>query len=155
MATAVASVEPAFIPGLLTEESPNVPACIPQPQSRWDSSAAVAVPVEESDPEGEEPAKKETMGRSGNSLAAAILWLAVEDFRFGNRETHETARKFLYPEIPAAKEHLAAVCGMMNDLSFRALREALDRMRPQWDGERQPRKGDSNAANCHSRRAHS
>jgi hypothetical protein len=104
MATAVATFEPSFVHGLLTEAP--------------------------------EPAPRAPTSRSGNNLAAAILWLAVEDFRFGNRENHETARKFLYPEIPAAREHLAGVCGMMNDLSFQALRESLDRLRPQWDANR-------------------
>jgi hypothetical protein len=62
--------------------------------------------------------------------------LAVEDYQHGNPENHESARKFLYPEISVAEEHLAEIVGLMNGLSIVALREALDRLRPQWNAAR-------------------
>jgi hypothetical protein len=105
-------------------ESPTIPA---MPMDAWNQAPSADI---ESSP------LRGPTARSGNNLAAAILWLAVEDYQHGNPENRQSARKFLYPEIPGAREHLAGVCGMMNDLSFQALREALDRMRPHWDAKR-------------------
>lgn len=114
-------------------ESPTTPAI-------WPIAETPTTVVE--DPETPKPApERGPTARSGNNLAAAILLLAVEDYQHGTPVNHESARKFLFPEIPAAEDHLEAIVGLMNGIAIRNLRAALDRMRPHWDAARQLRKG--------------
>jgi hypothetical protein len=113
-----AVIEPPMIPAMPLVDTP-----LPT------THAVEAVPAEMQVPRG-------PTARRGNNLAAAVLLLAVEDYRNAGGENHTSARKFLYPQTPAAKEHLAAICGMMNGITIGNLREALDRLRPIWDAER-------------------
>lgn len=96
------------------------------------------LPLDDEAPEATdtESAPRGPTARSGNSLAAAVLLLAVEDYQQGNELNHDTARKFLYPENEAAKDHLALIVGLMDGLSIGTLRQALDRMRDHWLTER-------------------
>jgi hypothetical protein len=105
------------------------------PVSRWDAMAQRVDAAVEAE-QDTEPVPMGPTARNGNNLAAAVLLLAVEDYQRGNTVDHESARKFLYPELPAAKEHLEAIVGLMNGLSITALREGLDRMRDTWLAER-------------------
>jgi hypothetical protein len=97
MSTSVAIIEPAFVPGPLTEELPNAPARIHRPQSRWDAREAVVAPVEESDPEDDEPTERRIPERRAN-LGYCILLSAVEDYRRANGKDFESAKLFLFPE---------------------------------------------------------
>jgi hypothetical protein len=116
VATAVASID-AFI---------SVPVLMSRPPAV----------IEEEDTDEPEPVA-EPSARGGRNLAAAILLLAIQDYQFGSPHDHDSAASFLYPEIPATKAHLEAICNLMSGLAIGTLREALDRMRPHWDVARQ------------------
>jgi hypothetical protein len=73
------------------------------------------------------------------NLGAAILLSAVEDYRDGNLQNHNSAKLFLYPQHERYENHLAWAAGY-TEWTMVHLRATLDRERPQWDAARKGRK---------------
>lgn len=70
------------------------------------------------------------------NLGAEILAMAVEDYRAGDCDEYESARRFLYPCTGHEREHFEWAVSMVSSVDPAWLRQSLDRMRPQWDAQR-------------------
>ncbi len=73
---------------------------------------------------------------STRNLGSAIFLAAIEDYRSICDELHESARRFLYPRTPAWQEQYDWAVALAEGLDPGWLRDALDRLRDQWDGQR-------------------
>jgi hypothetical protein len=120
MATALVDFEHAFIPGPLIEELP----------------APLAIVEAEPEGENEKPIRLHTVRAS---LGDSILLSAVQDYMGANERNHNSAALFLYPGDEHYRRHFQWVVGMTN-FPAAYVRVTLDRLRPRWDAERQPRK---------------
>jgi hypothetical protein len=70
------------------------------------------------------------------SLGAAILLVAIEDYRSLDAFEHQSAERFLYPQTCAWQERYDWVVALTEGLNPAWLREALDRLKIEWDQQR-------------------
>jgi hypothetical protein len=73
------------------------------------------------------------------SLGGAIFLAAIADYRGSDEQEHESAKQFLYPQTRKWQEHYDWVVELAEELNPKWLREALDRFRGKWDGQRAAR----------------
>ena len=83
-------------------------------------------------PEGTMP---EATGRKRN-LGGALMLSAIEDYRGVNQEAHLEAQRLLYPRNQVWQNHFDWMVSMTEGIDKCWLRDALDRERDKWDGER-------------------
>ena len=69
-------------------------------------------------------------------LGGAILLAAIDDYRSTNEEVHRDAQQFLYPQTEEWRNHYDWAVGLAGGVNAAWMRDALDRLRPQWDAER-------------------
>ena len=69
-------------------------------------------------------------------LGSAILLAAIEDYRSLDEEMHDDAKQFLFPRTAARQDHFEWVVSLAEGLNPGWLREALDRVKSQWDEQR-------------------
>jgi hypothetical protein len=70
------------------------------------------------------------------NLGSAIFLAAIEDYRSMCDELHESAQRFLYPRTPAWQAQYDWALSLAEGLDPAWLRDALDRLRDKWDGQR-------------------
>lgn len=70
------------------------------------------------------------------NLGAEILAMAVEDYKTGDSDEYESARRFLYPCTEHDKDRFEWAASMLEEMDPVMLRESLDLMRPEWDAAR-------------------
>jgi hypothetical protein len=75
------------------------------------------------------------------NLGGAIFLAAIEDYRGSNEEIHKNAEQFLYPQTPEWQDHYDWAVALADGLDPAWLRDALDRFKDKWDGQRSPRRG--------------
>jgi len=73
------------------------------------------------------------------SLGAAIFLVAIEDYRSTDEQEYRTAERFLYPQTRRWQEHYEWALALADELNPAWLREALDRFKDEWDGQRAQR----------------
>ncbi len=73
------------------------------------------------------------------NLGAAILLIAVRDYRSMDEERHKDAEQFLYPLTPESQSHYDWVVSLDDGLKASWLRDLLDRSRNKWDWQRAAR----------------
>jgi hypothetical protein len=73
------------------------------------------------------------------SLGAAIFLVAIEDYRSTDEQEHKTAERFLYPQTRRWQEHYDWALALADELNPAWLRDALDRFKDEWDGQRAQR----------------
>jgi hypothetical protein len=71
-----------------------------------------------------------------SNLGAAILLVAVQDYRSLNEEAHKDAERFLYPRTQECQDHYDWVVSLADGLDPAWLRDSLDRSRSKWDWQR-------------------
>jgi hypothetical protein len=70
------------------------------------------------------------------NLGSAIFLAAIEDYRSACDELHESAQRFLYPRTAAWQRQYDWAISLAEGLDPAWLRDALDRLRDKWDGQR-------------------
>lgn len=80
------------------------------------------------------------------SLGGAILLAAVDDYRSMDECVHKDAEQFLYPQTPEWQEQYDWAVSLADGLNPAWLRDALDKFKPKWDGQRFERKALSRRA---------
>jgi hypothetical protein len=70
------------------------------------------------------------------NLGSAIFLAAIEDYRGMCDELHESAGRFLYPRTAAWQARYDWAVSLAEGLDPTWLRDALDRLRDRWDGQR-------------------
>jgi hypothetical protein len=70
------------------------------------------------------------------NLGSAIFLAAIEDYRSACDELHESAERFLYPRRAAWQHQYDWAVSLAEGLDPAWLRDALDRLRDKWDGQR-------------------
>ena len=70
------------------------------------------------------------------NLGGEILLAAIDDYRSMDETAHKDAEEFLYPQTPECQNHYDWVVGLAQGLNAAWLRDALDRFKGQWDGQR-------------------
>jgi hypothetical protein len=73
------------------------------------------------------------------SLGAAIFLVAIEDYRGADEQDHRTAKRFLYPQTRQWQEHYEWALALADELNPAWLRDALDRLKGNWDTQRAER----------------
>ena len=73
------------------------------------------------------------------SLGGAIFLTAIADYRGLDEQEHKSAKQFLYPQTREWQKHYDWVVELAEELNPAWLREALDRFRGKWDGQRAER----------------
>lgn len=112
MATACAAIEPVFLP------------------------LPLIVPDETADPDGPDELPNLRQQARQSNLGISILLSAVQDYRGSGQRAHLSAALFLFPVDEHYRTHLKWCCDIA-DLAPVWLRQTLDRLRPQWDQERE------------------
>ena len=75
------------------------------------------------------------------SLGLEVIFLAVQDYRFGRGWDRASAEAFLFSESADYRRQFNLIT-LISNVDPRWLREQLDRGRPGWDRERQRGKAD-------------
>ena len=70
------------------------------------------------------------------NLGAAILLVAVQDYRSLNEDAHKDAERFLFPQTQEYQDHYDWVVSLADGLNPAWLRDSLDRSRSKWDWQR-------------------
>jgi hypothetical protein len=78
----------------------------------------------------------QTMTRS---LGGAILLAAVADYHSTDEQEHKSAEQFLYPRTRKWRDHYDWAVELAEGTNAAWLREALDRSKDRWDGQRAER----------------
>jgi hypothetical protein len=78
----------------------------------------------------------QTMKRS---LGGAIFLAAIADYRGTDEQEHKSAKRFLYPQTRKWREQYDWAVELAEGMNPAWLREALDRFRGKWDGQRAER----------------
>ena len=75
------------------------------------------------------------------NLGGAIFQVAIRDYRSMNEDKHQDAKQFLYPRTPEAQAQYDWAVALTDGLDPAWLRDALDRFKDNWDGQRSARRG--------------
>ena len=70
------------------------------------------------------------------NLGSAILLAAIADYRSLDQESHDHAEQFLYPQTAEWQDHYDWAVSLADGLNPAWLRDALDRFKGKWDGQR-------------------
>ncbi len=70
------------------------------------------------------------------SLGGAIFLAAIADYRGTDAQEHRSAKLFLYPQTRQWRRHHDWALELAEGMNPAWLREALDRFRSKWDGQR-------------------
>jgi hypothetical protein len=73
------------------------------------------------------------------SLGGAIFLAAIADYRGTDEQEYKSAKRFLYPQTRKWREHYDWAVELADGMNPAWLREALDRFRDRWDGQRRER----------------
>lgn len=82
------------------------------------------------------------------NLGDAIFLAAVQDYRSMDEDTHQDAKEFLYPQTPEAQDQYDWAVALADGLDPAWLRNALDRFKGKWDGQRSARSTRLSRRNC-------
>jgi hypothetical protein len=80
-----------------------------------------------------------TTARKRN-LGGAILLAAIDDYGSTDDLTHKDAEEFLYPKTLEGQGHYDWAVGLADGVNPAWLRDALDRCKRRWDGQRAEQK---------------
>ena len=70
------------------------------------------------------------------NLGSAIFLAAIQDYRSMDEDTHQDAKAFLYPQTAEAQDQYDWAVALADGLDPAWLRDALDRCKGKWDGQR-------------------
>jgi hypothetical protein len=70
------------------------------------------------------------------SLGGAIFLAAIADYCSTEEQEHRSAERFLYPQTSKWQEHYDWAVALAEGVNPAWLREALDRFKDKWDGQR-------------------
>jgi hypothetical protein len=73
------------------------------------------------------------------SLGGAIFLTAIADYCGTDPQEHKSAQRFLYPQTREWREHYDWAVELADGINPAWLREALDRFKGKWDGQRAKR----------------